>query len=115
MNEAKAIHQDLIQAAVNNPELTRMMARDVGVPACAGMIAFGEGRYGEVVAQLFPIRTIANRFGGSNAQRDILAHTLIEAAIRDGQTGLASNLVNERSVHKPFSPLTQRFKNKLNH
>ena len=91
------------------------MANDVGVPACAAMIAFGEGRYDEVVAQIFPIRTIACRFGGSNAQRDILTQTLIEAAIRDGQTGLASNLINERSVHKPFSPLTRRFKNKLSH
>jgi tetratricopeptide (TPR) repeat protein len=115
LNEAREVHQDLTQAAVNNPELTRMMANDVGVPACAAMIAFGEGRYDEVVAQIFPIRTIACRFGGSNAQRDILTQTLIEAAIRDGQTGLASNLINERSVHKPFSPLTRRFKNKLSH
>jgi tetratricopeptide (TPR) repeat protein len=115
IDEAREIHRDLTQAAISNPELTRMMARDVGVPACAGVIAFGEGRYDEVVEQLYPIRTIANRFGGSNAQRDILTQTLIEAAIRDGQTGLASNLINERSVQKPFSPLTRRFENKLGH
>ena len=46
-------------------------------------------------------------------QRDILAQTLIEATLRDRQFGLATNLVNERLVHKPFSPLSQRFKNKL--
>ena len=101
-------------AARENPVLTRMMAKDVGLPACSAMIAFGEQQYGKVVEDLLPIRSIASRFGGSNAQRDILTQTLIEAAIRDGQTGLASNLVNERAVHKPFSPLTRRFEGKIN-
>jgi hypothetical protein len=77
------------------------------------MIAFARGNYGEAVDCLYPMRTIANRFGGSNAQRDILSQTLIESAIRDGQSGLASNLMNERSVQKPFSPLTRRFTAKI--
>jgi hypothetical protein len=111
--EAREILADLKQAAVSNPELTRMMARDVGVPACEAMIAFAEERYAEAVDRLFPIRGIANRFGGSNAQRDILSQTLIEAALRSGQTGLATNLVNERSVHKPFSPLTRSFRERI--
>ncbi|MEM7562249.1 MAG: tetratricopeptide repeat protein [Pseudomonadota bacterium] len=113
IEEAKAVHQDLIRAANDNPVLTGMMARDVGVPACAGMIAFAEARYSDAVEFLFPVRSIASRFGGSNAQRDVLTQTLIEAAIRDGQTGLASNLLSERSLQKPYSPLTQRFRNKL--
>ena len=50
---------------------------------------------------------------GSNAQRDILTQTLIESALRSKQYGLAQNLVNERSVEKPFSPLTRRFKSKI--
>jgi tetratricopeptide (TPR) repeat protein len=111
--EAREVLADLQQAAVSNPELTRMMARDVGVPTCAAMIAFAEERYAEVVEQLHPLRSIANRFGGSNAQRDILSQTLIEAARRSGQAGLARNLVNERSVHKPFSPLTNRLRSKI--
>jgi tetratricopeptide (TPR) repeat protein len=111
--EAREVLADLKQAAVSNPELTRMMARDVGVPACEAMIAFAEERYAEVVDRLLPIRGIANRFGGSNAQRDILSQTLIESALRSGQRGLATNLVNERSVHKPFSPLTRRFHAKI--
>jgi hypothetical protein len=42
-----------------------------------------------------------------------LSQTLIEASIRNGSEGLAANLVSEREVHKPFSPLTHRFKAKL--
>jgi hypothetical protein len=115
LGEARSVLADLRQAALSNPELTRMMARDVGLPACEGVIAFAEQRYADAVDAIFPIRSIANRFGGSNAQRDILSQTLIEAAIRGGQQGLATNLLNERSVHKPFSPLTQRFKAKIAH
>jgi hypothetical protein len=114
-DEARAVLADLKQAAVTNPELTRMMARDIGVPACEGVIAFAEQRYDDAVDAIYPIRSIANRFGGSNAQRDILNQTLIESAIRGGQTGLSKNLLNERAVHKPFSPLTQRFRAKLAH
>jgi len=110
--EAREILADLKQAAVSNPLLTRMMARDVGVPACEAMIAFAEERYAEAAAALHPIRGISSRFGGSNAQRDILSQTLIESAIRAGQRGFAVNLVNEREVHKPKSPLTRGFREK---
>lgn len=112
LDDARSVLADLKQAAITNPQLTRMMAGDVGVPASEGVIAFAEQRYDDAVDAILPIRSIANRFGGSNAQRDILSQTLIEAAIRGGQQGLANNLINERSVHKPFSPLTQRFRTK---
>ena len=113
--EARAILDDLQAAVATNPPLTAMMARDVGVPAATGMIAFAEQRYADAIVALYPIRGIANRFGGSNAQRDILSQTLIEAAIRGGQAGLATNLLHEREVHQPFSPVTRRFKAKLQH
>jgi len=100
--EAREVLADLKKAAMDNPSLTRMMAHDVGVPAASAMIAFGEARYADVIDSLYPIRGYASRFGGSNAQRDI-------------QTGLATNLLNERAVHKPFSPLTRRFQSKLTH
>ena len=115
ITEARAILNDLRAAVETNPELTSMMAEQVGVPAASGMIAFAEQRYDDAVDALLPIRGYAARFGGSNAQRDILTQTLIESAIRSGRAGLAKNLVGEREVHKPFSPLTQRFKAKLPH
>ena len=89
------------------------MAREVGIPACSAFLAFAEERYTDAVELLLSIRTIAHRFGGSHAQRDILTQTLIESAICADNTGLASNLISERSVHKPFSPLTRRFNAKI--
>jgi len=50
------------------------------------------------------VRPIAQRFGGSHAQRDIVHLTLIEAALRDGQSGLARALAAERTALKPASP-----------
>ena len=46
---------------------------------------------------------IAHRFGGSHAQRDLLDLTLVEAALRGGDHGLARALAAERHQAKPTS------------
>ncbi len=81
-----------------------MMTRDVALPMSRAIHAFGEERYGDAVDLLLPVRPIAHRFGGSHAQRDIVHLTLVEAALRDGQTGLARALAAERTALKPSSP-----------
>ena len=83
--------------------------RDVGHPAARAVQAFGEGKYDEVVSLLRPIRSIAHRFGGSHAQRDVLDLTLIEAAFQAGQHDLARALTAERVAAKPESPLANLF------
>ena len=47
---------------------------------------------------------IANRFGGSRAQRDVLDLTLIEAAFRAGDPALARALTAQRRAIRPASP-----------
>lgn len=112
-DEASEVLAAVESAAANNTGVSAMMAGDVGIATCTAMIAFGQQAYQQVIELLLPIRTIAHRFGGSHAQRDILTQTLIEAAIRGGDMQLATNLISERKVHKPFSPLSQRYANKL--
>jgi hypothetical protein len=51
----------------------------------------------EAVRLLRSLRSIAHRFGGSHAQRDLFDLTLIEAAARDGQKLLADALRRERA------------------
>jgi len=80
--------------------------RDVGHPLTRAIKAFGEGRYTETVQLIRPIRAIANRFGGSHAQRDVIDLTLIEAALRAGDRALAGALTAERSMARPDSPLS---------
>jgi tetratricopeptide (TPR) repeat protein len=112
-DEANMVLKAVELSASENVGVTAMMANDVGTATCDAIVAFGQQRYGDVVEKLLPIRTIAHRFGGSHAQRDILTQTLIESAIRDGNSSLASCLVGERMVHKPLTPLSQRFASKL--
>ncbi|MCY4408817.1 MAG: tetratricopeptide repeat protein [Rhodospirillaceae bacterium] len=83
------------------------MTREVGLPIVRAIRAFGAERHGETVDLLMPVRYRAQAFGGSHAQRDIVHRTLIEAAIRDGQHGLAQALANERISLKPDCPFSR--------
>ncbi|MBK1779979.1 tetratricopeptide repeat protein [Advenella sp. WQ 585] len=79
------------------------------LPLIEGFIAFWRKDYQTAIEQLYGARFIANSFGGSHAQRDIIDLTLIEAAIRAGQPELARALANERLALKPNSRLNQGF------
>jgi hypothetical protein len=84
-----------------------MMSRDVGLPLARGIAAFGQGDHATAVAHILPVRGIANRFGGSHAQRDVLSWTLCEAAIRAGDAPMAAAMVAERLAAKEGSPVAQ--------
>jgi tetratricopeptide (TPR) repeat protein len=74
---------------------------EVGLPVIRAIHAFGQGEYARSVELLRGVRNKASRFGGSNAQRDLLDQTLIEAARRDGQDALVRALMAEREMAKP--------------
>ncbi|MFV9474277.1 tetratricopeptide repeat protein [Advenella sp. RU8] len=83
--------------------------KQVTLPLMEGFIAFWRKDYQTAIEQLYGTRFIANRFGGSHSQRDIIDLTLLEATIRAGQTELAQALVNERLALKPNSRLNRGF------
>ncbi len=85
------------------------MTREVGLPVCQAIEAFGRGDYARVIDLLRSVRLVANRFGGSHAQSDVLDWTMIEAALRGGQYGFAESIANERSARKPESPMARWF------
>lgn len=87
-------------------------ARQTGLPLVEGFITFWRGDYGTAVERLHPARFIANGFGGSHAQRDIIDWTLTEAALRGGYRDVAEGLAHERLAIKPFSPLNRAFLNR---
>jgi tetratricopeptide (TPR) repeat protein len=84
-----------------------MMARQVGLPLARGLAAFGRGDHAAAVAEILPLRGVADRFGGSHAQRDVLSWTLCEAAIRAGDAAMARAMVAERLALKEGSPVAQ--------
>lgn len=92
--------------ASDAPGTNGMMTREVGLPILHALLAFGAGRYGEVIDRLMPVRYRAFLFGGSHAQRDIVHRTLIEAALRAGDKSLAHGLAHERVALKPHCPFS---------
>jgi hypothetical protein len=110
LDDARAVVDRLAAYAVaTNPDITNvMMTADVGLPICSAMVAFGEERYSDAVDLLFPLRKIVQRFGGSHAQRDVVARTMLEAAIRDENAALARALLSERLTLRPSSAYAKR-------
>lgn len=98
-----------MREAARGYDTNAMMTADVGLAAAEAMQAFVNGDYRRTIDNLYAVRAISHHFGGSNAQRDILGLTLVEAAIRDGQRGLAVSLASERLGAKPSSPLNRMF------
>ncbi|MCZ6646860.1 MAG: tetratricopeptide repeat protein [SAR324 cluster bacterium] len=76
---------------------------EVGVPVYDALLAFEDGRYGEAVALLKGVWDILHHTGGSHAQRDVIALTMIEAALRGEQYETAREWLAERTRHKAGS------------
>ncbi|MER9404350.1 tetratricopeptide repeat protein [Mesorhizobium caraganae] len=83
--------------------------RNTALPLVEGFWAFWRGDYEAAAGFLHSARSIANSFGGSHAQRDIIDWTLTEATIRGGLTGMAEALASERLALKPHSPVNKSF------
>jgi hypothetical protein len=75
----------------------------VGLAGCRAMLAYAEGRDDDVLAVLVPIRARLGPLGGSHAQRDVLHRTIVESALRAGETALADALLSERLALRPAS------------
>jgi tetratricopeptide (TPR) repeat protein len=85
-----------------------MMVGVVGLPLARAMWDFTRGAYATALEQLLELRPVAHRFGGSNAQRDLIHLTAQEAAHRAGRHRLAFALASERTHVKPASPYNWR-------
>ncbi|SEI46172.1 tetratricopeptide repeat protein [Achromobacter sp. NFACC18-2] len=94
---------EAMEAAAQEAGTNAMMTRDVGLPVAHALVAFVREDYALTVDLLRDVRLIAHRFGGSHAQRDVLALTLVEAALREGARSLAKALSAERMAFKPNS------------
>jgi tetratricopeptide (TPR) repeat protein len=73
----------------------------VGRRLIEGILAFSDASYVTAVHHLLPLRYQSWRIGGSHAQRDLLAQTLIVAAERAGDMRLLRALLAERLGSRP--------------
>lgn len=96
----------VLEEAAAGDNSNAIFAGEVALPVARAFAAFGDGNYERTAALLLPVIPIANRFGGSHAQRDVLDLTLIEAAFRAGDKALARAVTAERKAAKPRSVFT---------
>jgi tetratricopeptide (TPR) repeat protein len=101
------------RAAMQGSGDNAAFTREVGHPAVLALQAFGEGDYAGCLRWLRPLPAIAQRFGGSHAQRDLFDLTLIEAALRAGERNLAGALIAERAAVRPGSPFVRTLRERL--
>ncbi len=81
----------------DNRDITAAVGRQI----IDGILAFAEASYVTAIRNLLPLRYEAWRIGGSHAQRDLLAQTLIVAAERAGDRRLLRALLTERLSIRP--------------
>jgi tetratricopeptide (TPR) repeat protein len=100
--DAERVAKAMRGAAIDTGD-NAYMTRAVGLPLAEAFLAFANGRYAECAEGILGVRGIAQHFGGSHAQRDILSLTALHAAIRGGLRETAGALAAERLAHKPHS------------
>jgi tetratricopeptide (TPR) repeat protein len=97
--EVMAAMRQAALGAGTNARLTR----DIGLPLAEGFGHVAGGDYRQAVGRLLPVAGQAIGFGGSNAQRDVIWLTLLEAALRASEAGVARDLAGRRVAAKPES------------
>jgi hypothetical protein len=85
------------------------MAREVGLPLMRGLLALARGDAAGAVEWIYPVRALAQRFGGSHTQRDLVDQTLLAAAAAGGGRAIGRALLNERQLAKPLTPLSRHW------
>lgn len=104
--DAKRTLASLERSAAGNGA-NAQMAGEVGLPVARAIQAFADEDYRQAAELLLSVRPIAQRFGGSHAQRDVLSLTLLEAAFRAKDGRLARALAAERSALRPDNPFNR--------
>lgn len=105
--DAAAHVMGAMERAATGQGTNARLTREVGLPLARGFAAFARGDYARAAELIAPVRPRASAFGGSNAQRDVLSLTLLEAALRAKDWSLAGRLAGERLAAKPESPLAR--------
>lgn len=103
-----AVKDGLLRATGDGAPTSRYMAATVGLPLVTALEDYAAGRFSLATERLAAVRDVAQRFGGSHAQRDLITLTLVDAARQAGERSVARHVLNERLTAKPSSGLGWR-------
>jgi hypothetical protein len=113
LNDATGALLDAMASPAAGGVSNRRMAQRIGLPLARAFLAHAQGRWDEAAQGLLQVRDHAHGFGGSHAQRDILTLTLLDAAVRGGDTALARHVLHERLPAKAGTPLTAHWQQRI--
>lgn len=74
--------------------------RRIVIPLCEAILLAEEGRHAEACDLVWPLRHELAFIGGSNAQRDLFAQILCDAAVRGKRFTAARGLLSERTRNR---------------
>jgi tetratricopeptide (TPR) repeat protein len=74
--------------------------RDVLIPLCEGILAYEAGDCDKAIDLLWPRRHDIAGIGGSNAQRDLFAQIMCDAALHSSRRLVARSLLSERVMSR---------------
>jgi tetratricopeptide (TPR) repeat protein len=100
--ERAAAHLAALETIAGAGDHGRML-REFGLPVCRALLAFAKGSWREALHGLKAAMPNERQLSGSRAQRDVLTMTLIEAALRAGDSSTAQRLLRARRAIKPHS------------
>ncbi|HSG95471.1 MAG TPA: tetratricopeptide repeat protein [Afifellaceae bacterium] len=100
---ARTMLDSMKDRAARSHGMMASIARDIGTPLCAALLAYANQDYQRAVELLEPIRYDLKYVGGSNAQKDVFHRTLVSAAMKSGRLDTARALMSERTADRPTS------------
>jgi len=103
-DDAAALIASMRAFAAKNSGTMAPIIGEPGVAIAEGLVAYRAGDPARAIDLLLPRRYDIWRIGGSHAQRDLFAQTLIHAALAADRPRLARALLIERVALKPNSP-----------
>ena len=102
-DDVATLIRNMGKAATREDTTEAPIYRDVGIPLCRAIDAYGAGDHAAVVDHLLPVRRQIYRIGGSHAQRDLFFRLLVVSALHTRQFRLARALLAERNALNPNS------------
>ncbi len=92
---------EMLRTARQSPD---PLIRGLAAPICEAVLAHMRGRHAEAVAHMRPILGGMYRLGGSHAQQDVFEQLYLDAAMRAGQEGDVSLLLERVAGRHPVPP-----------
>jgi hypothetical protein len=99
--ESAALLEAVRRSAQTAPTYAREVWRDVALPGCEGLCAYGQGDNETAWRKLNPVMPRMREVGGSHAQRELFEQILTDTAIRTGRAATAQQMLELRRRADP--------------